>query len=117
MLSFDAILSKALARINLQLEEPLTAAELAMLAQSLAALKDSAYPRLLNVFDFSEQADEFLLGYSFAGLNGIAQLLVVDGQVIPRRKWSWDEPTESIALLEGFRIHAGQAAELYYLRK
>lgn len=117
MITFQDIFQKALQRINLQLDANPTAAELAMITQALAELNQSTYPRLLNVFDFSEQASEHLIGYSFAGLGGVAQLLVVEGQVISRRKWSWDEPTESIALLNGFRINSGQSAELYYLKK
>ena len=104
--------------IQSQVEEKLahsmTVQELSFLMQSYAQFNASLKPNVLHATDFSDVVLNTKQNYFFPSLNANIQLLVVNGLIIQKSKWTWNSADFQLHLEGAYRIPNGAKAEIYY---
>lgn len=116
-MNYDQVVTQALVRANQQLEDNPTPEQLAMILHGLAAVKRATIPLTVLAFDLTDMVTTNQSVYILDGIEGASYQLVVNGSVVRRRFWGWDEKTHKLTLLNAYRIQPGQSAELYYVPK
>ena len=116
-MTFDLVTQAALLRVQQQLDANPNAEQIALLLHGLAALREASAPRVLQSLDITNEADVAKPSYGLPALSGDVQIVVVNGQVVRRKFWTWDQNLKALILNFGYRLQAGQTVELYYLPK
>jgi hypothetical protein len=116
-MTFDLVTQAALLRVQQQLDSNPSAEQIALILHGLAALREASSPRVLQSLDITNDADVAKPSYALPALSGDVQLVVVNGQVIRHKFWTWNQTLKALVLNFGYRFQAGQTVELYYLPK
>lgn len=113
-MSFPALTAKFTEKVDAILEADLNVVQLCALLHAYADMVRADQPRLLSTFNFSEQASPSQPNYTFTALNAHPQLLVVNGVIVGRDKWAWNNEVKMLTLT-GYSFPADANVELYYL--
>jgi hypothetical protein len=114
-MTFDLVMQAAFQRAAEQLNADPSPEQLALILHGLAAVKEASKPRHLLHLEFTSQVNSSKPSYVFDGLGGDAQILVVNGQIIRHKFWTWNSEQSTLVLNLGYRILNGQNAEIYFI--
>jgi hypothetical protein len=100
---------------SLLADESLSVSEFALLSKAVGDLYAAARPNTLTAFRVdpviaqTPNVSQFLL----TGANGQGVILAVNGSIVPRIRWHWDDDLSLLSFLDGFSTSPGDIVELY----